>query len=98
MAALWTHGVWHVKPGREDEFVAAWRAMARSAIAELDPPGTPHLLRDRDRPNVFRSFGPWSELEQVERFRAHIQPHLAAIRELTDSIEIFALDEVPLDG
>jgi hypothetical protein len=98
MAALWTHGVWHVKPGREDEFVAAWRAMARSAVAELDPPGEPHLLRDRERPNVFRSFGPWSDPGQVERFRAHIQPHLAGIRELTDSIEIFALDEVPLDG
>jgi hypothetical protein len=26
MAKIWTHGIWTVKPGREDEFVAAWRA------------------------------------------------------------------------
>jgi hypothetical protein len=98
MATIWTHGIWTVKPGREDEFVAGWRALAREAVAEFDPPGTPHLMRDRERPNVFRSFGPWDDPEKVERFRAFIQPHLQGIGELTESIEIFTLDDVPLDG
>jgi quinol monooxygenase YgiN len=96
MAPIWTHGVWTVKPDREDEFVAAWRAMAQAAVAEFDPPGEPRLLRDRERPNVFRSFGPWDDPETVERFRAFIQPHLEGIRDLVDDLEIFALDEVPL--
>ena len=95
---IWTHGVWTVKPGREDEFVHAWRSMARGAVAEFDPPGQPHLLRDRERPNVFRSFGPWDDPQTVERFRDFIKPHLEQIKELTESIEIMALDEVPLDG
>jgi heme-degrading monooxygenase HmoA len=95
---IWTHGVWTVKPGREDDFVAAWRAMAGAAVEELDPAGKPHLLRDRERPNVFRSFGPWNDMESVERFRALIQPHLAEIRQLTDEMDVFVLDELPLDG
>jgi hypothetical protein len=98
MASIWTHGVWTIKPGREDEFVAAWRGMARAAVAEFDPPGRPLLLRDRDRPNVFRSFGGWDDPQTVERFRAFIKPHIEGIRELSESVEIFALDEVPLDG
>ena len=65
MPAIWTHGVWAVTPGREDESVAAWREMSRDALAET-----------------------------VDRFRAHIRP----IGEVTESIELFALDEVGLDG
>jgi hypothetical protein len=98
MARIWTHGVWTVKPGREEEFIAAWRQMAGGAIEQLNPAGTPHLLRDRERPNLFRSFGPWDDVEEVERFRAFIQPHLERIRELTESVEIYTLDDVPLDG
>lgn len=98
MPTIWTHGVWTVKPGREDEFIDAWRAMAGGAVAEFDPPGQPHLLRDRERPNVFRSFGPWDDPEAVERFRVFIRPHLERIGELVESMEVFALDEVPLDG
>jgi heme-degrading monooxygenase HmoA len=98
MARIWTHGVWTVKPGREEEFVRAWQAMAQSAIAEFHPAESPHLLRERDRPNVFRSFGWWEDAETVQRFRAHIAPHLETIRDLTESMEFFALDEVPLDG
>jgi heme-degrading monooxygenase HmoA len=96
MAIIWTHGVWTVKPGREDEFVAAWRAMATGAVAEFNPPEPPHLLRDRERPNVFRSFGYWNDEETVQRFRVFIQPHLAQIQELVEALEFFTLDEVSL--
>jgi quinol monooxygenase YgiN len=98
MARIWTHGVWTVKPGREDEFVDAWRAMAQAAVAEFDPPGQPTLLRDREQPTLFRSFGPWDDSETVERFRAFIPPYLDRIGEMVESLEIFTLDEVPFDG
>jgi heme-degrading monooxygenase HmoA len=98
MPRIWTHGVWTVKPGREDEFVAAWQAMALGAMEELHPREAPYLLRDREQPHVFRSFGYWDEAEEIERFRSFIQPHLQRIRELTDSIEVFALDEIPFDA
>jgi hypothetical protein len=98
MARIWTHGVGTVKAGREDEFVAAWRAMALGAVEELHPQEEPYLMRDRRQPNVFRSFGYWSDSAEVERSRAFIQPHLDRIRELTDNIEVFALDDVPLHG
>jgi hypothetical protein len=32
MANVWTHGVWTVKPGREDEFVTAWRELVPTDV------------------------------------------------------------------
>jgi hypothetical protein len=98
MTQIWTHGVWTVKPGHEEDFVAAWRLMARDAVREFQPPADPHLMQDRERSNVFRGFGAWDEPEQVESFRSFIQPHLEGISELTESIEVLTLDNVPLDG
>jgi hypothetical protein len=87
-----------VEPGREDEFVAAWRAMADGAMAEFHPPERPHLLRDRERRNLFRSFGYWEDEKTVKRFRVFIQPHLTQIRELVEELEFFTLDEIPVDA
>ncbi len=92
MASAWTHGVWTVKPGREDEFVAGWRELVPIGI-ELGS-GEPVLLRDRERPNVFLSFGPWPNLETIERFRGEIAPHVGGMRALLEDIDLFTLDEV----
>jgi hypothetical protein len=91
MPRIWTHGVWTVKPGREEDFVAGWR--------ELVPigdrlGGTGTLLRDRERPNVYRSFGPWPDLETIEQFRAEIGPRIGAMSDALESFETFTLDEV----
>jgi hypothetical protein len=72
MARIWTHGIWTVKAGHESNFVAAWR--------ELVPLGSsygsddPRLLRDREQTNVYRSFGSWRSLEDIESFRGAIAP------------------------
>ncbi|MFL6067685.1 MAG: hypothetical protein ACJ74N_08115 [Gaiellaceae bacterium] len=92
MTKLWTHGVFTVRPGREDEFAAGWKAMA--PIGERLGSGRPILLRDRDRPNVFRSFGSWPDHETIERFRAEIMPRIGAMDELLEGVETFTLDEV----
>ncbi len=95
MAGVWTHGRWTVREGHEDEFVAAWLELARSALAEFDPPAPPTLLRDRERPNVFLSFGPWDSAETVDRFRASdvFRRSFETIQPLLESFETFTLDE-----
>jgi quinol monooxygenase YgiN len=96
MAAVWTHGTWTVKPGREDEFVASWRRLAEDGTTELDVPEPPTLLRDRERPNVFVSFGPWPDDAAVERFRssAAFREGVAAMEDLLERFEPRTLDEV----
>ena len=90
--SMWTHGVWTVKPGREEEFVARWLELVPVGVGLGS--GEPSLLRDRDRPNVYRSFGSWPDLETIERFRGTIAPSVGAMQELLHSLELFTLDEV----
>ena len=92
MPSVWTHGVWTVTPGREEEFVAAWRELLPLGIGLGS--GEPRLLRDRDQENVFRSFGPWPDLETIERFRDEIRPRIGGMEDLLESFETFTLDEV----
>jgi hypothetical protein len=96
MGAIWTHGVWTVKRGREEEFVHGWFELANVG-AGLGG-GEPTLLRDRERSNVFLSFGPWPDLEAIERFREAIRPRIAVLNELLESLELFTLDEVQASG
>ena len=92
MTRIWTHGVFTVKPGREDEFAVGWKAMA--PIGERLGGEQATLLRDRDRPNVFRSFGSWPDVETIERFRTEIAPRAEAMDGLLDGAEVFTLEEV----
>jgi hypothetical protein len=92
MSGIWTHGIWTVKQGREDEFVAGWRALVPIAIRHGGE--EPKLLRDRERPNVFRGFGRWPDAVAVQRFRDEISPKVGAMNELLESAEAVTLDEV----
>ena len=96
MANVWTHGTWTVKPGNEDAFVAEWLALVRLTATDYPTPEPPTLLRDRDRPNVFESFGPWPDADAVERFRgsAAFRETQEKMRELLESFEPQTLDEV----
>jgi heme-degrading monooxygenase HmoA len=98
MTQIWTHGAWTVKPGHEEDFVAAWQHMARDVLREFQPLAGPRLLQDQDRSNVFRSFAAWDDPEEVDRFRDFVQLRLQGIRRLTEDIEVLTLDDVPLDG
>jgi heme-degrading monooxygenase HmoA len=85
---VYTAGNWTVKRGREDEFVALWRELADwSARAFPDARGT--LLRDREQPNRFLSFGPWESVEQIEAWRSapEWQELVGRMRELLESFE-----------
>ena len=99
MADVWTHGTWTVKRGREDD-VRGWRTVACRAMSELDVRSGPTLLRDRDRPTVFVSFGPWRSLDQIRSFResALFGDSVGSMEDLLESFEPRTPDEVGLDG
>lgn len=95
MGNVWTHGVWTVKQGREDEFVALWRDLAARRVAELRTAAPPTLLRDRDNPNVFVSFGPWPTLDEIRTYRTSLfHEAYQRMTDLLDSFESRTLDEV----
>jgi quinol monooxygenase YgiN len=95
MTAVWTHGTWTVKPGHEEAFVEAWSSLASASIGRFGT-APPTLTRDRDRRNVFVTFGPFASMDDVEVFRASDLFHegLGTIRPLLDSFEALTLDEI----
>ena len=88
MSEIYTVGIWSVKAGREEEFVAAWRAMGEATIAEF-PAAHGKLLRDVDNPGRFVSFGPWDSRGTIDAWRASasFKQGVAGIRELLDAFE-----------
>lgn len=93
--AVYTSGRWKVSPGHEDEFVKAWQDLA-SATQRDFPSSTATLLRDRDDPTLFLSFGPWESIEQIERWRASqtFQAGVSKIRPLLAEFTPHTLDPV----
>ena len=67
---VYTLGVWRVKEGRQDEFVAVWKALGGYFGHLPDPPGEGTLLQSLDEPKQFYSFGPWRSLDDIERMRS----------------------------
>jgi quinol monooxygenase YgiN len=96
MAVPYTIGVWRVKPGRADEFVAAWTEFADWTLANVEGAGRGRLLRDTADENRFVSFGPWESLAAIDDWRAQPgwQERVAAIRELLDGFEPSTLELV----
>jgi heme-degrading monooxygenase HmoA len=98
---LYTLGEWNVKPGREDEFVAAWREMAEWTADEFAPGATAVLVRDRANPSRFVSFGPWESEELVQAWRESdgFGSRVGRILELLDGFVPQTLDPVAsIDG
>ncbi len=94
MGEVFTSGDWRVAPGREDEFVAAWHEFAEWSFREFPRGSWAKLLRDREDPGRFRSFGRWADLETVEAWRASpgFQEQVGRLRELLESFEALTLD------
>jgi heme-degrading monooxygenase HmoA len=93
--AVYTLGIWTVKPGREDGFIEAWKDMASRTKADF-PTASAVLLRDRDNPNQFVSSGPWDSLEQAQAWRASqaFGEGVAKIREFLDGFEPHTMDPI----
>jgi heme-degrading monooxygenase HmoA len=96
MAVPYTLGVWQVKPGRADEFVAAWTEFAEWTSAKVEGAGRGQLLRDTVDEHRFVSFGPWESHEAIAKWRADPgwQERVARMRELLDGLEASTLELV----
>jgi quinol monooxygenase YgiN len=89
-----TSGTWLVKTGREDEFARRWEESASNLSLEF-PDVTFRLMRDRDNPRRFMSFGEgWRNLEQVEAARSlpSFQDAMASMWRLLESGEMAVLE------
>jgi hypothetical protein len=62
---------WHVAPGNEDAFVAAWHELAAVFLSLKAPPRWGTLLQSTDDPRLFYSFGPWPSMETIAEMRGH---------------------------
>ena len=99
-AMLFTHGRWLVHAGQENAFVSAWEQFAAWATAELPAGPWAVLLRDRENPRQFFSFGPWDSLGAIEDFRSHPQfsDFQGRVRPMLEAVEIFTLDAAAHGG
>jgi quinol monooxygenase YgiN len=95
MGNVWTYGNWIVKPGSEEGFVQAWSRLARESTPRFGS-SRPTLLRDREKPNVFTSFGAWPSLDVIQEFRESdmFKAAVAEIQPLLESFEAMTLDEI----
>ena len=92
---IYTLGVWHVRRGREEEFVRAWDELAQWTVESgFESHGT--LVRDREVPYRFVSFGPWPSIEAARAWRdsAGFGERLERLEELVDKFEPQTYDVV----
>src|SRR5438105_15725325 len=89
MDTAYTQGVWQVKPGRTDEFVAAWIEFADWTSANAEGSGSRTLVRDLAGDHRFVSVGPWRDVDAIERWRdtAGWSDHMAKLRKLVVHFE-----------
>jgi heme-degrading monooxygenase HmoA len=99
MAETYTSGVWHVKRGEEEDFVAAWRDFVAWG-SEWPGSGTFRLVRDVDDPATYMSFAPWESFEaqaawkvdpefpeRIGRVRSHTDEFTPSVFELVTQVE-----------
>lgn len=96
MSVPYTQGVWQVKPGRADEFVAAWSEFADWTAAHAEGAGWVKLLRDTGDPNRFVTIGPWDSVEAIDAWRAldGWRERIGRIREMLAEFQAWTLDVV----
>lgn len=94
MSQPYTYGVWIVKPGREDDFVAAWREMAEWRAAHAPGVGAAQLLQDEDQPLRFISVGPWDDKDALAASRSKLgfQERIARLREMLETYTSASLE------
>lgn len=80
---IYTLGEWHVREGRQQEFIAAWKELGTIFASLPEPPGKGILIQSTSDSTLFYSFGPWNSIEAVETMRGNPQAE-EGIRKLID--------------
>lgn len=62
-------GIWLVKPGKEEDFIAAWGGFAKRVFDQNLGAGEVYLLQDLQQPRRFISSGPWDSIQKIEEWR-----------------------------
>ena len=74
LGAIYTLGMWRVKPGQRDGFITAWQALGDIFRQLPQPPaGKGTLVQSVSDPLLFYSFGPWLSLADIEAMRQNAQ-------------------------
>lgn len=71
MAKAYTLGTYRVIPGREAEFILAWKQLATILSALPNPPFWGTLIKSTTEPTLFHSFGPWTSPDDVAEMRSN---------------------------
>src|SRR6266536_2825274 len=88
MEKPYSHTVWRVKDGMQDEFVARWSEWVewsrRNGFA-----ASAMLIRDSDDPTRFGSFGPWETVDAVRSWRSlsGYQERVGRLQELVEGFD-----------
>jgi len=87
MSRSYTYGVWIVKPGREEDFVAGWRELAEWTSANAPGAGRCRLLQDEDQPLRFISIGSWDDKGAIAASRSQLgfQERVGKLRALLET-------------
>jgi len=102
---IFAAGVWSVRPGNEQAFIAAWKEFSAWTALHQRGSGYGNLLQDLENPSRFISFGPWDDLESVRAWRQQPEFRKALTRfmDLCDEVtpgtfRLVAGDEPPAAG
>lgn len=66
-----TLGVWRVRPDRQVDFTAGWKALGDYFYNLPKSPGDGTLVQSVQNDTLFYSFGPWRSLEDIQAMRGH---------------------------
>ena len=66
---VYTTGIWLVNPGREEEFIAAWKEFAEWTSRLGGGSLEVLLLQDAEQPQRFVSVGPWKDVPDIRAWR-----------------------------
>jgi heme-degrading monooxygenase HmoA len=70
MSEVYSSGMWKVKDGEDEAFVAAWTEFA-SWLSEMPGSGTARLVKDLDNAGQYLSFAPWESLDQMQAWKSN---------------------------
>ncbi len=62
-------GIWLVKPGKENDFIAAWGDFAKMIFNRNIGADEVYLLQDIQQPRRFITSGPWENIQRIEAWR-----------------------------